>query len=717
MSKALEVGEPVQCRQCGAPFSVTARDIGFGGNGHASAILVPSSLAEGEAATPPPQIPPPQMGILEGRPKQVAMVAGPFLPPPVPKAVPVATPFEPPPATRRSGALAAVIGGLFLLAGGVIGLATYALSSPADDQEKAAQAPVVLQLPEQPAKSLPNPKAADPAKEAAKATPAKALPEGNNKELPAVKPEVKPPPEPDPKPGPMPDPKPARVPVPVPKAEARAGELPKAEQDKVNAAIDRGVRYLKSCQYPNGSWPGNRAHLVGCAALPGLTLLECGVPASDAAVKRAAAFVRTYSPTIKDTYDLALAVLFLDRVGNPKDRKLIQQLSLRLVAGQNSNGGWDYRCPYLTSPQANELLVFLHQTRPEAALLLDPLVVNPKNLDPPKKGKPADLNNPLDPKGAKPLPDPLSKDPQNKLPNPITGPDKKSDDKTKLIPPGPKEDPKGKKPDSPANPKEAKPKAPGREGPAVKPRIIPVQQLSAVVKQFAIVRYLSKGKLPLSNAGRDDNSNSQFALLALWAARRHNVPTERSLALAKLRYHVSQNADGGWGYQHQTGTTPAMTGVGLLGLAIGHGASDDGLKAALDAMKNRNAPPRPVLNDPAIAKGLEAFSRFIGQPDPNQTKPLMENLYFLWTVERVAVLYNLRTIGGKDWYGWGVQMLLAHEWNGRWLSQPYPGNNPTIDTCFALLFLRRSNLIQDLTENLHFYLAITDPKAGSSQKR
>jgi len=39
----------------------------------------------------------------------------------------------------------------------------------------------------------------------------------------------------------------------------------------------------------------------------------------------------------------------------------------------------------------------------------------------------------------------------------------------------------------------------------------------------------------------------------------------------------------------------------------------------------------------------------------------MENLYFLWSVERVAVLYDLKTIGGKDWYGWGAQILLANQ--------------------------------------------------------
>src|SRR5208282_4758720 len=47
----------------------------------------------------------------------------------------------------------------------------------------------------------------------------------------------------------------------------------------------------------------------------------------------------------------------------------------------------------------------------------------------------------------------------------------------------------------------------------------------------------------------DDNSNTQFAMLALWAARRHDVPVERSLALSELRFRVSQLRSGAWAYR------------------------------------------------------------------------------------------------------------------------------------------------------------------------
>src|SRR5262249_54910962 len=69
-----------------------------------------------------------------------------------------------------------------------------------------------------------------------------------------------------------------------------------------------------------------------------------------------------------------------------------------------------------------------------------------------------------------------------------------------------------------------------------------------------------------------DNSNTQFATLALWAARRHGLPVERSLELVAQRFRGSQLVDGRWRYSYPNGRlSPVMTGVGLIGLAVGHG--------------------------------------------------------------------------------------------------------------------------------------------------
>jgi hypothetical protein len=62
------------------------------------------------------------------------------------------------------------------------------------------------------------------------------------------------------------------------------------------------------------------------------------------------------------------------------------------------------------------------------------------------------------------------------------------------------------------------------------------------------------------------------------------------------------------------------------------------------------------------------------------------------------MLYDLKTIGGKDWYAWGAQIIVNHQSaDGSWTQGPYY----SASTSFALLFLKRSNLVQDLTNNLN----------------
>src|SRR5262249_30699996 len=56
---------------------------------------------------------------------------------------------------------------------------------------------------------------------------------------------------------------------------------------------------------------------------------------------------------------------------DPRDRRLIQTLGLRLVAGQQTTGGWTYHCRDMFTP-AEELVFFdiLQQTRPKDPLKL-----------------------------------------------------------------------------------------------------------------------------------------------------------------------------------------------------------------------------------------------------------------------------------------------------------------------------------------------------------
>jgi hypothetical protein len=180
------------------------------------------------------------------------------------------------------------------------------------------------------------------------------------------------------------------------------------------------------------------------------------------------------------------------------------------------------------------------------------------------------------------------------------------------------------------------------------------------------------------------------------------------------RFRVSQEArNGGWDYHYRKGgtgnTSPAMTGAGLLGLAVGLSYTS---RSGPDGKR-----PKSVDN-PLVRKALQELARHIGQPQKGPRAVRRQNalnLYFLWTVERVAVIYGVKHIDKKDWYGWGSEEVLDHQYDdGHWQSGGYPGSTNVTDTCLALLFLKRANLAKDLSKKLQNALDVKgpDPKAA-----
>jgi hypothetical protein len=176
------------------------------------------------------------------------------------------------------------------------------------------------------------------------------------------------------------------------------------------------------------------------------------------------------------------------------------------------------------------------------------------------------------------------------------------------------------------------------------------------------------------------------------------------MAMISDRFHQSQNSDGSWGYNlNNRVRRDSMTCAGLLGLAVGRANGD-----AHDAAQQ----------DPAIARGLQFLGKKVQKPSGIQRpkKPAanalgigadsLGDLYWLWSVERVGVIYSLPTIGGKDWYRWGAGLLVEHQGgDGNWSA----GQGPVVDTCFALLFLKRVNVAKDLTLQLQRVGPVRDP--------
>ncbi len=216
-------------------------------------------------------------------------------------------------------------------------------------------------------------------------------------------------------------------------------------------------------------------------------------------------------------------------------------------------------------------------------------------------------------------------------------------------------------------------------------------------------RLLQMRPLASSQYGYGDHSNTQFAILATWVGRRHGVPVDAVLARVDAHFRKGQSADGGWGYSPDNTTpdfltTPAMTCAGVLGLSVAHG---------MVLMTGRAPGPeaRQILDpvrDPNLRAALARIARNVGDPPSvkkaSVPKLVNNDIYFLWSLERIMVAMDLEKIGGKDWFSWGAEILIANQQaDGRWMAE-YGGVGA--DTCFALLFLRKANLAGDLTDLL-----------------
>ena len=353
-------------------------------------------------------------------------------------------------------------------------------------------------------------------------------------------------------------------------------------KEKVNLSIDNGVKHLRSLQAADGSYPYG-IWTNGSTALATWTLLESGVPKNDPAIQKGLKFLRTKLVNETTTYNISLAIILLDKYGDPRDVSLIEALAVRLFAGQNRDGGWTYRCvTSISSQEQGRILAFLR---------------NPQ---------------------AQPL--------------------------------------------------------------------IPNRKLSiAAAQQVQQIRIRNSNR---TVDVRSDNSNTQFGMIALWISQKYGMPVTEAMNLVDQRFRRSQNPDGSWGYfennnadDHNKGS--AMTCAGLLGLALGHAVQP-------------NFANKDLLSDKRVLDAFTKVYKILSDAGERDASYPQKVHYFLWSLERMAVAYNVRTVNGFDWYRWGANQLIEKDGEDGWKS----GHKSGADTCFALLFLKRVNVAKDLTSKV-----------------
>lgn len=319
---------------------------------------------------------------------------------------------------------------------------------------------------------------------------------------------------------------------------------------EVAAAIDRAAVFLERSQSPDGTWANAWGHDLGETALAGMALVAAGRPLDSPAVVAAANAVRRLAESNTQTYDHALAIMFLDRMGRSADALILKQLALRLMAGQCESGSWSYRLPLSPGSSAGGF--------------------------------------------------------------------------------------------------------------------------------FGLM---------------GDNSNTQFAAIAAWIARRHGIANDAALRRLDQHFRTTFNeSEGGWGYVGSGLATPTMTCAGLVGLATQRGA--------LQQRSPESGPRGRAADDPVAKRALVALGQELRRADQDNSQTINQDLYFFWSLERVGVIYDVRDIGGVDWYRWGSKRLLrGQSADGHWEGTGSKGMRFSghVGTAFGILFLSRANAAADLT--------------------
>ncbi len=190
-----------------------------------------------------------------------------------------------------------------------------------------------------------------------------------------------------------------------------------------------------------------------------------------------------------------------------------------------------------------------------------------------------------------------------------------------------------------------------------------------------------------------DNSNTQFAVLALWAAHSlagHDVP-ERTWRHVH-RHFLKKQRDGGWLYRQSGRPTATMTAAGIVSLIYAH--------AALHPGKDGIAQARRL---PEVRRALKTLGLHRVRGRATMRGSFLD-FYWMYSLERVGTVARP---GDRTWYERGARRLVENQHEGgSWPKQrklipkavgfgilpPAKSTKwePVYETSLALLFLSRA---------------------------
>jgi hypothetical protein len=211
-----------------------------------------------------------------------------------------------------------------------------------------------------------------------------------------------------------------------------------------------------------------------------------------------------------------------------------------------------------------------------------------------------------------------------------------------------------------------------------------------------------------------DNSNTQYALLGLWAGKTAGATIDKDTWQAIQDFYTrTQLATGAWTYHpDQPGDGPrlTMTVAGLCGLLIAGMELSQG-KQQLDPVTGIAAKCGQYDQNEPVARALAwiAGTNQFGKPRFGFENDL-HTFYNVYGIERAGRLTGQRFLAGRDWYRDGCEFLLDGTPTSKWMAQRDNGSWSrakgadgwaVVSTSFSLIFLSKGRTPLLVTKFAH----------------
>ena len=189
-----------------------------------------------------------------------------------------------------------------------------------------------------------------------------------------------------------------------------------------------------------------------------------------------------------------------------------------------------------------------------------------------------------------------------------------------------------------------------------------------------------------------DNSNSQFAVLALHEAERAGATVQQETWEKAAEYWKScQNPGGSWGYQKGWDVgLGSMTCAGIAATVICQGRVDNPNAKIENGLVQCC---QPQEEDDSLERALTWLgNNFSVRRNPGRRGAGSAwHYYYLYGLERVGRLTARRIIGEHDWYREGAEYLVSQQdpFSKHWVGEGHAENQPHIATALALLFMSK----------------------------